>query len=558
METLDHSPFDVLAKVVTDFSPEGSAKKLMLLHTCSKSKPTGTKTIHTYHDTLLFLCAYAENKEVFEAARDEMGRLTTLVANLGETKLNSLSASGIAYTKIDSVFSFKITKWLINNFPEDISIHSFDDEGLHPKELLKHGMNEMEFEITSDEKLTKIQWLKKVSGFKTDIDILNWFLNKIDEIPAKEQLKEQLFESLKLYISIYPTDPHFSRSFGSIPVKQHYFHSNGILKKFGEPKLIDTKLPKERKLNPKEHEEILKVSRIALVLLNRETDPISYCASNGIKVFDLEHGLTIALFSIDNQWRLPMESYIGFMMFKNGYPMSYGGAWLFGKRSLIGLNIFEAFRGGESAFVFAQLLRTYRQAFGAEQFEVEPYQFGKNNPEGLRSGAFWFYHRFGFRPMDDKLFSLAETEHQKIISTKGYRSGIDVLKEFTKSNLKVNFGKEEPGISPQQISYFLTNIIATQFKGDRKAAETKAKQILKAKVGIDHSKLKGDERSGFEKLSLYIAFCLDLEKINSKDKAQLAKLIKEKGTNEYDYILSYHSFPFLKYYSKELIDFKWK
>jgi hypothetical protein len=320
--------------------------------------------------------------------------------------------------------------------------------------------------------------------------------------------------------------------------------------------LIATKLPKEKKLSAKEHEEILSVSRVALVLLSRETDPISYCAPNGIKVFELEHGLTITLFSIDAQWRLPMESYIGFMIFKNGYPMSYGGAWLFGKRSLIGINIFEAFRGGESAFVFAQLLRTYRQAFGAEQFEVEPYQFGKNNPEGLKSGAFWFYHRFGFRPVNEKLFKLSEEEHQKITSTKGYRSSIEVLKEFTKSNLRVNFGNEKPGILPAQISYFITNVIAKQFKGERKLAEEKARHVLKEKLKLSYSNLKANEKAGFDKLSLYIAFCLDLDKINSKDKIQLVKLIKEKGNNEFDYILSYNKFPFVRYYNAELLKYE--
>jgi hypothetical protein len=558
MQTLDHSPFDVLAKVVTDFSPEGAEKKLILLHTCAKAKLLGTKNIQQYHDTLLFLCGYADNKEIFEAAQTEMGRLTNVVANLGESKLEALSLSGIAFSKTESIFSLKITNWLVTNYPEDVSIHSFDEEGVHPKDLLKYSMNEMEFEMISDEKLSKLQWLKKVSGFKKDKDILKWLLDKINRIPVKEQLREHLFESLKLYISIRPSDPHFSRSFGSIHINAHYFHGNGILKKFDELTLINTKLPKEKKLNAKEHEEILSASRIALVLLNRETDPITYCAPNGIKVFELEHGLSIALFSIDKQWRLPMESYIGFMMFKNGFPMSYGGAWLFGKRSLIGINIFEAFRGGESAFVFAQLLRTYKQAFGAEQFEVEPYQFGKNNPEGLRSGAFWFYHRFGFRPVDEKLFKLAEEEHQKISSTKGYRSSIEILKQFTNSNLRVNFGNEKPVIAPSQISYFITDVIAKQFKGERKLAEEKARHILKEKLKLSYSKLKGDEKAGFDKLSLYIAFCLDLEKINSKDKEQLIKLIKEKGTNEFEYILSYNKFPFQRYYLKEVLDFRWK
>lgn len=278
MENTGHSPFEALAKVVTDLSAEGSAKKLALLNVCAQQKPSNSKTILSYHDTLLFLCAYAENEEVLIASKAEMIRICGIVQELSDTKLDKLSASGIAYTKIDSVFSLKITNWLVTNYPEDISIHSFDDTGVHPKDLLKHSMNDMEFEMISDEKLSKIQWLKKVCGSKKDKDILKWLLDKINRIPLKEQFKEQLFESLKLYITITPSDAKFSRSFGSIQVKQRYFHFNGILKKFDEPKLIATKLPKERRLNTKEHEEILSASRIALILLNRETDPISYCA----------------------------------------------------------------------------------------------------------------------------------------------------------------------------------------------------------------------------------------------------------------------------------------
>jgi len=555
---MENSPFESLAKVISDYSPEGTKQKLELLKACSEIKLNKTSLLKSYHDTLLFLCGYAENKDVFDAAMEEMNRLCDAVLELSDVKKESLSSSGIAFTDTQSSFSLKIMLWLVNTFPEDVSLHSFDEEGLHPKELLKYCMNEMEFEMISDEKLSKLKWLEKASGLKKNKDILKWYLTKVNELPLKDQLKEQLFESTKLYTTITPSDPKFSRSFGSVSISSRYFHSNGILKKFNEHELINTKLPKEKKLSTTQKEEVLSASRIALALLHRETDPISYCSPEGIKVFDLEHGLSIALFSIDAQWRLPMESYIGFMMFKNGYPMSYGGAWLFGKRSLIGINIFEAFRGGESAFVFAQLLRTYRQAFGAEQFEVEPYQFGKNNPEGLKSGAFWFYHRFGFRPLDHKLNALSETEHQKIISTKGYRSSIEILKQFTHSNLGVNFGKDKPSIPPSQISYFITNIIAQQFGGDRKLAEEKAKQLLKTKLGLVYSKLKPLEKAGFDKLSLYVAFCLDLEKINAKDKAQLVKLIKEKGTDEFEYILSYIKFPFQKYHNKQLISFRLK
>jgi len=160
--------------------------------------------------------------------------LCDAVLELSDIKKDSLSSSGIAFTETQSSFSLKIMLWLANTYPNDVSLHSFDEEGLHPKELLKHSMNEMEFEMISDEKLSKLKWLEKASGFKKNKDILKWYLNKVDELPLNDQLKEQLFESTKLYTSIIPTNPKFSRSFGSASISSRYFHSNGILKKFNE------------------------------------------------------------------------------------------------------------------------------------------------------------------------------------------------------------------------------------------------------------------------------------------------------------------------------------
>ena len=64
------------------------------------------------------------------------------------------------------------------------------------------------------------------------------------------------------------------------------------------------------------------------------------------------------------------------------------------------MNIFEPYRGGESGFMMCQVLRVYRQRFGVRFFEVDATQFGLDNPDGIASGAFWFYYRHGFRPLD--------------------------------------------------------------------------------------------------------------------------------------------------------------
>jgi hypothetical protein len=234
-------------------------------------------------------------------------------------------------------------------------------------------------------------------------------------------------------------------------------------------------------------------------------------------------------------------------MFKNGYPMSYGGAWLFGKRALIGINIFQAFRGGESAFVFAQLLRCYRMAFGATYFEVEPYQFGKNNPEGIKSGAFWFYYRFGFRPINKRLYDLSEIEIQKINSQKGYRSSHSVLRDFTKSNLSAHFDKATKApINPSDLSNFVTQRINNEFEGNRKRAYTWAiKKLRSERI------LSGEEKStGLRKLALFFAMCINYEKLKSRDRKTLQQLIKLKDASEFEYIKLIHKISFENLASK--------
>ncbi len=548
------SPFDELQSVLGVFNESSSIQKINCLNSCSLIILNNPKIIKRYHDQLLFILAYSEDSNVLRLAGEEMNRLCDSVIHLSDAKKEMLSNCGIAFSEIQGTYSFTLMQWMVKHFPEDVSIHSFDEAGIHPKELIKHRLNEMEFEFIGDESLSKLKWLQRVSGYKKSKDILKWLLQEIALLPYDITVKEQLFDSMKLYIRVNSLNTKFSRSFGGIPIGKRHFHGEGLLKKFDERALINKKLPAEKKLSIEERTEILSSARIALALLNRETDPITYGEAEGLKMYELEHGLSIALFSIQPKLRLPIESYIGFMMYKNGYPMSYGGAWLFGKRSLIGINIFEAFRGGESAFVFAQLLRTYSQAFGATQFEVEPYQFGKNNPEGLKSGAFWFYHRFGFRPMDEKLYALAETEHQKILSIKGYRTPIEILKQFTRSNLSVNFKRSEPQIKPLQISQFITYTIANHFNGNRDKAYSYCKGILKKELNI--TSLKTNEEFGFKKLSVFAGLCLNIQHMNASEKKVLSNVIRLKGTDEFEYILRFHSFPFQKYLKKEVLEFK--
>src|SRR6185436_9582461 len=109
----------------------------------------------------------------------------------------------------------------------------------------------------------------------------------------------------------------------------------------------------------------------------------------------------------------------------------YGGGWPFLGTCKIGVNIFAPFRGGESALLFGQVLRVYRQCFGVGRFVAEPSQFGGTNREGLRSGAFWFYYRLGFRPINRDAARRASDVWSRMAGQSGYRLSERQLRTFT-------------------------------------------------------------------------------------------------------------------------------
>lgn len=90
--------------------------------------------------------------------------------------------------------------------------------------------------------------------------------------------------------------------------------------------------------------------------------------------------------------------------------------------------------------MMCQLLRTYIQVFDLKYIEIDSYQFGKDNMDGIRSGAYWFYYRYGFRSVNRTLSQLASREAVLIKSKVGYRTTENTLIELAESNIALNLG----------------------------------------------------------------------------------------------------------------------
>jgi hypothetical protein len=206
----------------------------------------------------------------------------------------------------------------------------------------------------------------------------------------------------------------------------------------------------------------------------REIDPISFTAPPLVSYYLLQRGLTIALMGMVPERRHPIDSYMGYVVFKNGLPVAYAGSWILFDSGRIGLNVFPSYRGGESQYIFEQVLKLHQKVYRLRRFTVDPYQLGKHNDDGIRSGAFWVYYHTGFRPIRKDQRQLADAEAFQIKSGKNYRSPPSVLTKLADSRMELLLTSRPASFDATDLSQAYARILQKRFNGNRKLADDRS------------------------------------------------------------------------------------
>ena len=129
---------------------------------------------------------------------------------------------------------------------------------------------------------------------------------------------------------------------------------------------------------------------------------------------DVGRGVHIFLWGLPPERRLPLRAYHAGITLKNGVPINYiEGISLF-EWMEVGFNTFYAFRDGETAWIYSKVLHLLHQLTDVTCFSVYPYQLGDQNEEAIKSGAFWFYRKLGFRPGRPELLAMTQREEAKM------------------------------------------------------------------------------------------------------------------------------------------------
>lgn len=464
---------------------DGNAQIAEIQH-CGKFHLVSPSMVKSYYDTLLFIITNAFDEKSHNLAETELTRLISIINRHKTNKKwqHLLCNSGLPYTEMRCQFSTSLIKWLLETFPKKVEPL---DAGLNIdifQQLSQSALPGIEFHHTTQGRYNIWNRIKWLSGHYRNEAALEWLITLIDQQEWPPVLKDQLYDKLKIFVKWTLGPDEVGMSFNRLPVQSVYFQRT-VKFKTTSLTILKTLVKEPLPLSLKEKEKLISVIRSSLAFHARETDPVTFSDPGETFLYEMGEGIQIALTGMIKERRLALESYIGYMVFKNGLPVSYGGGWIWGHRCKIGINIYPPFRGGDSNKLFCQIMRLYFQVYHVRRFVVKPYQFGKGNPEGLKSGAFWFYYKLGFRPVNAEIRKIADLEWEKIKSGDKYRTPLSLLKKFTACN------KEwEPEITnysfidADKISIAITEMIKRRYKGDRKIAIEKSMLELKRFLGF--------------------------------------------------------------------------
>ncbi|MBK8266873.1 MAG: hypothetical protein IPK83_00620 [Planctomycetes bacterium] len=388
------------------------------------------------------------------------------------------------------------------------------------------------------------EWIEQARGKSS---ALAWLLDRIALIPTTPALREQSFESLGFDIHWTHHDIGRLRTGARFPARPIHYQRGEFARGVNVKELLNRPLSGNKPLPMKHAAKLLDACRSALAARRRETDPVTYANDREITLFQLDHGIDVAIIGMKPDRRLPIESFFGYVAARNRIPCSYGGGWVLGRRCEIGVNIFDEFRGGESALLFAQIMRVYHRHFGVTHFLVDPFQFGAGNAEAIKSGAFWFYYRLGFRPIDAALHHLAENEATKIQADRTHRSSAATLRRLAGDKVRFDLNTA-PAVAGDldlaDLGIAVTHWIGRRFDGDLAKAGKWSERHIRGVLGIRSMSARSEfERNAFRQWSILMSMIDDI-KTWSGEKQLAAKIMRAKiGPSERTFALALQRHP---------------
>jgi len=334
-------------------------------------------------------------------------------------------------------FSFEVARWLARRCPGELSIDwdEFEDTS-RLDELLTQLLEPAEDEFFDSGWVSSREWIDMARAGTNGTDF-DWLMAQLTDKRLRP-FWTQLYDAAEIPLLWNLVGSRYSKARNALAIREPATRENGMR---GRPRLpkkeIMRPLAKMRPLSPRKGTKLIDVAMASLAVRYRETYHFNYANPREVYLADVGEGLSIAVFGLLPEHRFPLECTMGYLILSNGVPIGYGGSSVLFKQVNTGVNIFDEFRGSEAAFVWTQVMRVYHSLVGCTRFIANPYQFGSDNSEALKSGAFWFYYRLGYRPVLPAIRKLALREDARIRRNRKYRTDVKTLRRLASCDMQL-------------------------------------------------------------------------------------------------------------------------
>jgi hypothetical protein len=510
-----------------------------LLGSLKAARFDDAESLIRFHDTLLFLRAFPQSHKVVQLAESLLAGIGAQVVRLRESGADmdlfgSEQFSGVAGTVVTDAFTYEVARWLVQHYPKQLSVEwDMDEQGRQMAVSLPRFVPLFADDSLVEADTPYLDWMDGAAGGKEQV--LPWLLQRLEDAQQTMLQRTVWYDALRISVSWGLGDSAASRTHARRNPREMYFHRGPLIRRNQislESEVRAGALP-IRKLKRREGEEVLDMVRAALTVRYRELYGTTRGDPESVVEADVGRGVHIFLWGLPPDRRLPLRAYCAGFTLKNGVPINYiEGISLFDWME-VGFNTFYAFRDGETAWVYSKVLHLLHQLTNVTCFSVYPYQIGDQNEEAIKSGAFWFYRKLGFRPGRPELLALTQREEAKMVSQPSHRTLARTLRRLAAGHVFYEFGDAPRGLwdsfSVRNIGLAVQKRMAEEFNGDPESMCRATSAALAVNLGTDPRDWNPLEQAAFKDFAFVLSLVPELKRWTADQKQALTAIIRSKA-----------------------------
>ncbi|MGB7922293.1 MAG: hypothetical protein WCF57_03525 [Pyrinomonadaceae bacterium] len=530
---------DQLDELKRRFDARDRTRAVHLLERLARRRFTDALSLIRFHEILLFMRAYPQNPAMLRQVEEALATFPRRVemlrrAGVDLSPFEEGEVSGIAGTSLTASFSYPVARWLARRHAAEVSIdwEGYEDEARLGRTLPRF-VPLLEEDAIVEANVPFLNWLRAATAGRERS--LSWLIDRFERLALDESQKAELYDSLKLYVHWQPREFRVTRTGMKRAVRKVFYHDQPLQRRSDVSLLAELESPPLplKRLSRSEGEAVLAMIRDTSALRYREVLGFTYGDAGSVLRADAGRGVEFFFNGVLPEHRVPLRACHSAFMFKNGVPVGYAEGLSLFERMEFGFNLYYTFRDGESAWLYARILRLFRQALGVTVFSVDPYQIGFENEEGIASGAFWFYRKLGFRPTLGESMKIALGEERKMTARPDYRTSPRILRRISASHLLF---ETPPSTESDWDSFQIRNLglavnrrMAARFDGDAEKIRASSVGAVERALDINTQRWKEAERLSFGNLALVLALIPGLARWTDDEKSALARIARAKG-----------------------------